>query len=338
MDRLVKKINSGERLSFDDARTFFEGMVLGQLSDSQVASSLIAMKFRRETVDEVAALAATLDRHKLRFEAPGNDTIDTCGTGGDGKSTVNVSTAVSVILASLGCSVVKHGNTAQSGVVGSADILSELGMDLAYGGTSPEEYFNRHRYVFMLAPRYHPALKGIGAVRKELKVPTIFNFVGPLINPADPAYQVIGISRKDRLEFIAQVIRKIGKSNITVYASKDGYDEVSSREPTECIHIGDGNDRRFSIDPSDFFEPFPMPVVRDRGEAKRLFLEGLSGTNEEVSNIFSLNTALALRTMNRCGMRDGFLLVKSHIAEGKAIVKLEELTGGSVSLKEAMQG
>ncbi len=338
MDRLVKKINSGERLGFDDALTFFEGMIQGRLSDSQVASSLIAMKFRRETVDEVAALASTLDRHKRRFEAPGGDTIDTCGTGGDGKSTVNISTAVSVILASLGCSVVKHGNTAQSGVVGSADILSDLGMDLTYAGTSPEEYFHRHRYVFMMAPRYHPVLKGIGPIRKELKVPTIFNFVGPLINPADPAYQVIGINRKDRLDFIAQVIRKIGKSNITVYASKDGYDEVSSQEPTECIHIGDGNDRRCSIDPSDFFKPFPMPEVRDRAEAKRLFIEGLSGKNEEVTNIFSLNAALALRTMHRCGMRDGFLLVKSHITEGKAMAKLEELTGGAVSFKEAMQG
>ncbi len=134
------------------------------------------------------------------------------------------------------------------------------------------------------------------------------------------------------------MIRKIGKSNITVYASKDGYDEVSSQEPTECIHIGDGNDRRFSIDPSDFFEPFPMPVIRDRDEAKRLFIEGLTGKNEGVSNIFSLNTALALRTMNRCGMRDGFLLVKSQLKAGKAMTKFEELAGCSVSFREEMQG
>jgi anthranilate phosphoribosyltransferase len=336
MEQLVKKVNSGERLSFDDARTLFEGMVQGMLSDSQIASSLIAIKFRRETVDEVAALAATLDCHKRRFEAAAGDTIDTCGTGGDGKSTVNISTAVSIILASLGCAVVKHGNTAQSGVVGSADILADLGLDLTYEGTSPEEFFIRHNYVFMLAPHYHPALKGIGKVRKELKVPTIFNFVGPLINPADPAYQVIGISRRDRLDFIAQVVHKIGKRNITIYSSRDGYDEVSSSDTTECIHIGEGNDRRFSIDPSDFFEPFPMPVVRDRNEAKQLFLDGLSGDNSRMSDIFSLNAALALRTMNRNGMRDGFKLVKRHIADGGAIRKLNELVSSSTTIKKVM--
>ncbi len=338
MEKLVKKVNSGDRLNFDDARSLFEGMIHGRLSDAQIASSLIAIKFRRETVDEVAALAATLDSHKRRFEAGPVESIDTCGTGGDGKSTVNISTAVSIILSSLGYSVVKHGNTAQSGVVGSADILSELGMDLAYTGTSPEEYFDRHNYVFMLAPHYHPALKGIGKVRRELKVPTIFNFVGPLINPADPTYQVIGINRRDRLDFIAQVIRKIGKQNITVYASRDGFDEVSSREATECINIGEGNERRFSIDPSDFFEPFPMPVVRDRIEAKQLFLEGLSGESERMSDIFSLNAALALRTMNRNGMRDAFQLVRRHIADGSVMNKLNDLVSSGNHLKAVMQG
>jgi anthranilate phosphoribosyltransferase len=331
MDTLVKKVNSGERLNFDEALHLFDGMVQGELSESQVASALIAIKFRRETVDEVAALAATLDHHKRKFISGSDDAIDTCGTGGDGKSTVNISTAVSIILSSIGCRVVKHGNTAQSGIVGSADILSELGMDLDYTDSTPEDYFNKHNYVFLLAPHYHPSLKKIGKVRKELKVPTIFNIVGPLINPADPRYQVIGISRRDRLDFIAQVIRKIGKQNVTVYSSRDGYDEVSSRDTTECIHVGDGNDRRFTIDPSDFFEPFSMPVVRDRDEAKKLFLEGLSGENEQMSDIFSLNTALALRTMNRCGMREGYIETKKHIASGSVMLKLDELVGNVIS-------
>lgn len=336
MDTLVKKVNSGERLSFDEGLRFFEGMVGGGMPDSQIASSLIAIKIRRETVDEVAALALTLDAHKRVFPSASTGTIDTCGTGGDGKSTVNVSTAVSIILSSLGYRVVKHGNTAQSGVVGSADILADLGMDLNYGGSSPEEFFTKHGYVFMLAPSYHPALKGIGRVRRELRVPTIFNFVGPLINPADPEYQVIGINRKDRLEFLAQVVRKIGRKNITLYTSKDGYDEVSSKDTTECIYIGDGNSRNFSIDPSDFFEPFPMPVVKDRGEAKKLFLEGISGADGRVADLFALNAALALRTMERCGMRDGYLAVKEHIASGAVVRKLQDLAGSGNSCQAAV--
>jgi len=336
MDTLVKKVNSGQRLSFDEATTLFEGMVQDKMSDSQIASALIAIKFRRETVDEVSALVATLDRHKRKFASGSGDAIDTCGTGGDGKSTVNISTAISIILSSMGCSVVKHGNTAQSGIVGSADILKELGMDLNYTDSSPEEYYKKHGYVFLLAPHYHPALKKIGAVRRELKVPTIFNFVGPLINPADPGYQVIGISRRDRLNFIAQVVRKIGKRNITLYSSRDGFDEVSSQDTTECIYIGEGNDRHFTIDPSDFFEPFSMPVVGDRNEAKKLLLEGLSGVNEQMSDIFSLNTALALRTMNRYGMKEGYIETKQHIASGNVMRKLDELIGTVTTHKAAV--
>jgi anthranilate phosphoribosyltransferase len=334
MERIVQKVNSGERLSFDQARDLFESMVRGSLAESQIASSLIAMKLRGETVDELAALAVTLNRHKRTFRPGIKGTVDTCGTGGDGKSTVNVSTAAGIILASLGCPVVKHGNTAQSGVVGSADILSDLGIDVN-DIAAPDEYFARHNFIFMLAPLYHPALKGIGKIRRELKVPTLFNLAGPLANPADPDHQIIGISRRGRLEFIASVLEKIGRTNVTVYSSRDGYDEVSSADTTECIHIGEGGSRRFSIDPSDFFEPFPMPVVHDREEARRLFLDGITGRNEAVANIFALNAALALRTMNRCGMREGFFEAREEIVSGRAARKLDGLAANGCAAQAA---
>ena len=325
MDRLIQKINSGERLEFDEAALFFEGMVGGRLTDSQTAGSLIALRLRQETDDEISALVSVLNRHKKTFSAGVPGTVDTCGTGGDGKSTVNVSTAVSIILASLGCPVVKHGNTAQSGAVGSADILSEFGMDLSYGGASPEEYFRRHNYVFMLAPLYHPALKDIGKIRRELKVPTIFNFVGPLVNPADPDYQVIGISRGDRLELIARVVRKIGKKNITVYSSRDGYDEVSSRGVTDCIQVLSGSLRRFTIDPSDFFSPFDMPVVADRKRARELFHEGLSGGSAELADIFALNAALALSTMDRGGLKECYAAAREQISSGNVLKQMNDM-------------
>jgi anthranilate phosphoribosyltransferase len=335
MDRIVQKVNSGERLSFDQARDLFESMVRGALAESQIASALIAIKLRGETADELAALAVTLNSHKRRFTPGVKGTVDTCGTGGDGKSTVNVSTAVSIILASLGCPVVKHGNTAQSGAVGSADILTDLGVDVN-GDAAPEDYFARHGFIFMLAPLYHPALKGIGKVRRELKVPTLFNLAGPLANPADPDFQIIGISRRDRLEFLAGVLERIGRTNVTVYSSRDGYDEVSSADATECIHIGEGGTRRFSIAPSDFFEPFPMPVVRDREDARRLFLDGLSGRDEDVARVFALNAALALRTMDRRGMRDGYNEALDQIRTGRAAQKLEELAADGHAARAAL--
>ncbi|OHD67771.1 MAG: anthranilate phosphoribosyltransferase [Spirochaetes bacterium RBG_16_49_21] len=327
MDQLIKKVNSGERLNFEEAERLFDSMVQGRLTEAQIASSLIALRFREETENELAALVTILNRYKRCFGCGSRNAIDTCGTGGDGKSTVNVSTAASIILASMGFPVVKHGNTAQSGAVGSADILQALGMDLAYSGSSPEEHFKKHNFVFMLAPHYHPSLKGIGKVRRELKVPTIFNLVGPLVNPADPEFQVIGINRHDRLEFIARTMITIGRSNIAVYSSRDGYDEVSSRDKTDCILIADGRTENFIIDPSDFFMPFDMPVVKSVDEAKKFFVEGLSGENEEITDIFSLNTALALKTMNKAQIKEGYGLVKNHIASGKAKKKLEEIIG-----------
>jgi anthranilate phosphoribosyltransferase len=325
MDRLVKKVNSGGTLAHDEAVLLFDSMVKGELTESQIASSLIAMKLRQETEDELAALVVTLNRHKRGFNSGATATIDTCGTGGDGKSTVNVSTAVSIILASMGFNVVKHGNSAQSGAVGSADILTSLGMDLEYTGTSAEEYFKKHNFVFMMAPHYHPGLKGIGKVRRELKVPTIFNLVGPLVNPADPDFQVIGINCRERLEFIARAVVKMGRENIAVYSSRDGFDEISSLDKTDCILIKNGGFDRFTIDPSEFFKPFGMPVVRSTGEAKNYFVQGLSGENGEIADIFSLNTALALKTMNKAEIREGYVIVKEHISSGKAKKKLEEI-------------
>ena len=329
MEQLVKKVNSGDRLNFSEAEHLFDSMVEGRLTESQIASSLIAMKFRRETEDELAALVTTLNRHKREFKTGSTNTIDTCGTGGDGKSTVNVSTAVSVILASMGFAVVKHGNSAQSGAVGSADIMAALGMDLEYTSLSPEEFFRKHNFVFMLAPHYHPSLKSIGKVRRELKVSTIFNLVGPLVNPADPDFQVIGINCRERLEFIARTIVQMGRKNIAVYSSRDGFDEISSKEKTDCILITDRGSDSFTVDPSEFFRPFEMPVVRSTEEAKELFLEGISGENEEIADIFSLNAALALVTMCRADLNRGFMMVKEHIASGMVTEKLAEIVGNS---------
>jgi len=328
MNEIIRRLNSGEKLSRGDAEKFFEGMIDGALTEAEVASTLMAIRHRGETPGELSALVTALDRRKRRFELPRAGTIDTCGTGGDGKSTVNISTAVSIILASMGYAVVKHGNSAQSGKVGSADILKDLGFDLEYGGSSPEGFFQKHGFVFLMAPHYHPSLRAIGKIRREIRVPTIFNFVGPLVNPADPVFQIIGISRLDRLEMLADAIMEMGRSGITVYSSEDGFDEVSSRRRTLCITVKNGAKDRFSIEPSDFFTPFDPPVVRDRDHARDLFLAGLSGRNGDLVNLLALNTALALYTMGESGLDDGFKRAREHIMNGGPGLKLEELLKG----------
>ncbi len=305
----------------------FEDMLQGKLSDIQIASLLLAMKYRGETPDELSALASILNRHKRKFDTGGKTCIDSCGTGGDGKSTVNISTAVSIILASMEHSVVKHGNAAQSGKVGSADILTELGFDYTYEGSSAEDFFTRNNYIFLMAPRYHPALKKISGIRKELKVPTIFNFVGPLVNPADPDFQVIGINSRERLELYAETLLAMGKNNITVYSSRDGFDEVSSSDKTECITVKNNSLKHFTLDPSDFFPTFAMPVVGDSSQARDYFISGISGTDNNMVNLFAINTALALHTMNGGDILDLFKQTKEQINSGAVMKKLSSLTG-----------
>lgn len=329
METLIRKTNSGTPLSFDEARTLFNAMLAGELTEAQIAATLIALRLRGERPQELAALVTAMNERKRRFLHRTHETIDTCGTGGDGKSTVNVSTAVGIILAALGYRVLKHGNSAQSGLVGSADILADLGFDLSYAGTTPEEFYQRHNFVFMMAPLYHPALKDIGKVRREIKIPTIFNFAGPLANPGDPDCQIIGIGAPDRLAFVAEALRELGRDHVTVYASEDGYDEISSADRTRCLTINGERMDEYFVNPGDFFTPCPMPVVASRHEARELFLAGLSGTNQSIADIFSLNTALAMHTMNGSTLDDGFARARGIIADGMAMAKLTAMTGAT---------
>ena len=325
MENIIRRVNSGERLEFNDAEQLFSAMVTGGCTESQIGSVLVSMRFRGETSDELAALVTTLNRHKKIFKHNLKGTVDTCGTGGDGKSTVNVSTAVGFILSSMGYSVVKHGNSAQTGKVGSADILKRLGINIETMRDQGEHYLDEHGFVFMFAPYFHPALAGIGKVRREIKVPTIFNFSGPLVNPADPDFQLIGIPSLARIDFITDVLIKIGKNNITVYSSQDGYDEVSSNGITSCVTVRDGAKHRFEIDPSKFFRPFAMPVVKDGDQAEKLFLDGIQGTNEDISKIFAINTALALNTMGVSNLEDGFAGAMDAMRSGKTMAKLNAI-------------
>jgi anthranilate phosphoribosyltransferase len=323
---ILKKINSGGDVGYEEALSLFDSMLSGGLTEAQIAAVLISIKFRGESIDYIAALVSIMLKHKKSFNIAVSGGIDTCGTGGDGKSTLNVSTAVSIILSSMGLPVVKHGNVAQSGVVGSADILSEMGMDLSYNGSSAENFFKKHGYVFMLAPNYHPALKNIGKVRREIAVPTIFNFVGPLVNPASPAFQIIGTGSDSAMKKIAGACGRIGRSGVIVYSSRDGYDEVSTNGITDCIFVNEGSITPFQIDPADFFRPFPMPVVKSRDEAIDLFARGLSGCDDRLTELLSINTALALFAAKGIDLKHGFDEAYGHIKKGLAAEKLNMIT------------
>ncbi len=339
LDDVLKKVNEGNILSPGEMELLMTNMLQGNLTDGQIGACLIAMKVRGETVEEVATAVRVLDNNKIKFEVKsGKPIVDTCGTGGDGKSTINISTAVSIILSAMGAKVVKHGNVAQSGKVGSANILEEFNIPLTMEKKEAEEYFNANDFIFLFAPAFHPTMKYVGKVRKELKVPTLFNFLGPLLNPANPDYQVIGFSRLDKLEFYADVINELGRKNIAVYTSHDGYDEISSNAPTDIYLINTDADfsefnpvevkkgiKKITIVPGDFFEPFEMPTVKSKEDAVEKFTAALKGTDKNYANLLAINAALILTLINNKSMKENFENVSETINSGKAYEKLSAL-------------
>ncbi len=325
MDNIVQKINNGNILSFDEVKKLFYAILKGEVSEAVMGSCLVAMKLRGETAEEIAAAATVLNEYKVTFPHKGSNTIDTCGTGGDGKSTLNVSTAVSLVLSAMGINVLKHGNVALSGKVGSADILEALGIPTKLDVGSSLSYFNEHDFIFLFAPHYHPAMKNVAKVRKDLKVSTIFNFLGPMINPGNPDYQAIGINRVDKLDIYAEAMLIQGRDNVMIYSSSDGYDEISSAAITHVKHLKNGRIETFEIDPADFFTPFPMPVVHSRDEATKIFIDAISGKDDNLAKLVAINTAACLYTMGACTLKEGFLKALNVINEGAVSAKIEEL-------------
>jgi len=323
---MVKKAGLGELLNFEETYKIFTQMMDGELSEAEIACVLIAMRLRGETPEEIAGAARAMNDKRLRFDA-GKPVYDTCGTGGSGKSTMNVSSAVAITISALGFPVVKHGNRAISGSVGSADIYELAGVPVDSEKEEMEKYFKENDFAFLFAPKYHPALKYAGSVRKKLGVPTIFNFLGPLANPADVAGQIIGISRRDKLEDLAEAMLMLGRDNVAVYSSLDGYDEVSSTAPTQMYHIKSGTLTKRYINPTDFFSPFAMPVVKDGDEALKYFYESIEGEGN-LQKLIALNAGVALEIFGGAeDVREGFEIAYKAIASGSVMEKYKSLRG-----------
>lgn len=323
---MLLKIGQGSDLSFSESKDLFNLMADEKLTDAEVGAVLMGLKVKGETAEEIYGAVSVLQKRKIKFEKGNVRAVDTCGTGGDGKSCMNVSTAVSIILAASGENVIKHGNRAMSGKTGSADILERFNVKLDKSTEENKEFFNEHHFAFLFAQNYHPILKPIGKIRKQLKIPTLFNLIGPLLNPAEPEIQIIGVGNSHYLERLADVALKLKRECIILYSSEDGYDEVSTECLTNCIEIKNSKLKKFQINPEDYFKPFPMPKVNTEDEAELMFLRALSNGDPKLTHLLSINSALAFKACGRVdSFRDGFELAKEIIVSGKAYKKLKSL-------------
>jgi anthranilate phosphoribosyltransferase len=324
---LLAKLVDGRVLSTDEARDFFAACLRGEPTPAQVAAAVTALRVRGETVDEIAAFATAMRDAARTLDHP-YDAIDTCGTGGDGQHTFNISTAAALVLAGAGLKVAKHGNRALSSKSGSSDVLAALGVNLAATPEQQRRALDHAGIAFLFAPHYHGAMRHVGPVRAEIGFRTIFNLLGPLSNPAGARRQVMGVYDPRLLEPLAEVLGRLGaKRAWTVHGQ--GLDELTTTGPTEVAEWKDGAVRRFTVAPAD--AGLPTATIDDlRGgdaeenaAALRALLDGAPGAYRDV---VLLNAAAALIVADRAAdLREGAALAASVIDDGRASQALARL-------------
>jgi len=247
----IDALASGRDLSQDDAAAVLSEIMAGGASEIQIAGFLIALRTKGETVDELAGLARTMRRLAAHVTVDRSDLVDTAGTGG-GQRTFNVSTTAALIAAGAGCTVAKHGNRSATGLSGSADVLEALGARIDLGPDAVARCIEDVGFGFMFAPTHHQATRYVMPVRKELAVRTIFNFLGPLTNPAGATRQLIGVSDAAFLDTVAGALARLGAERALVVSSEDGLDELSISAQTAVVEVTGDQTRRYTVSPEDF--------------------------------------------------------------------------------------
>jgi anthranilate phosphoribosyltransferase len=283
----IDRLASGEDLTADQAAEVLREVMEGNASAPQAAAFLVALRTKGETVGEIAGLARAMRELAVKVDA-GGDVVDTAGTGG-GRPTFNVSTTAAFIAAGAGCRVAKHGNRSATSQCGSADVLEALGASIELGPEAIAECVDAVGFGFMFAPRHHLAMRHVVPVRKELGVRTIFNFLGPLTNPAGATRQVIGVSDGRYLETIAAALGELGTESALVVSSADGLDEFSASGPTRVVELRDGRLASYEVTPEQFgLEPARDGAVGagtpdQNAEVLRRVLAGESGTERSLA-------------------------------------------------------
>jgi anthranilate phosphoribosyltransferase len=322
LDRLA----SGCDLSAEDSALVLEQIMSGNASEVESGAFLVALRTKGETIYELAGLAQTMRKLCVSVDAGRNDLLDTAGTGG-GRPTFNVSTTAALVASGYGCYVAKHGNRSATGQCGSADVLEALGARLDLDADAVSECINTVGFGFMFAPRHHLAVRHVVSVRKELAVRTVFNFLGPLTNPAGASRQVIGVSDPSKLDAIASACKELGTERALVVSSDDGLDEISASEPTRVVELREGKLAHFVLTPQDLgFDPVPAGSFQGglpdaNAEITRQILAGQPGPERTVCVI---NAAAAIYAAGAC----------SSIAEGVRCAEQAIDSGASQRLLE----
>jgi len=326
LTKAIDALSSGRSLSADDAAEVLGVIMAGEASEVQIAGFLIALRAKGETEDELAGLARTMRALAARVECGRDDLLDTAGTGG-GRPTFNVSTTAALIAAGAGCAVAKHGNRSATGLSGSADVLEALGARIDLGPDAVAECIRDAGFGFMFAPAHHQATRFVVPVRKELAVRTIFNFLGPLTNPAGARRQLIGVSDPAMLERIAGALARLGVDRALVVSSEDGLDEMSTSGATRVVEVQGDDVRAYTVQPGDVGLPTSPPEAVAGGTPQRnaattrAILDGDPGPERDLALI---NAGAAIYAAGRAGsIAAGVEVAARAVDDGSAAQALD---------------
>ena len=328
MTDFIKKLNSSESLSFEESKILFSNIMDGKYDEISIIKILEALSKKVETKDELAGGIFVM-RSKATIVKVPIDTIDTCGTGGDGQNSLNISTAAAIVLASAGTKVAKHGNRAVSSNCGSADVLEALKIKISLSPEEAERSIRKVNFAFMFAPNYHKAMKYVASARKKIAKRTIFNLIGPLSSPAQVKKQVVGVFHEKWMVPFAEALKKNNVEKAFIVNSEDGMDEISPFAKTKIIELNKGNIKNFIIDPIDFNitnkNKENLKGKNANYNAQKI-IDIYKGEENEFSDSVALNVAAGLIISNKeKNFIEAYKVAKQHLKSGKVFDHLQKI-------------
>lgn len=325
----IRRVVGGHDLPSDEAQRVALAFLNQEVTPAQIGALLVALRMKGESAEEILGFARAMRRHMLRIPPANNGVIDTCGTGGDGAGTFNISTVSAFVAAGAGCCVAKHGNRAVSGRCGSADLLEALGVPC---DMSPEQAAHSIRtagIAFLFAPRFHPCLRHAAGARREIGVRSILNIVGPLANPAGTKRQLIGVFDGRLTEPLARTLAQLGSTHSLVVHGHDGLDEISVSGPTRITELKDGSIHTSVIVPEQFgIDRAPLHGLcgRDTTANVALALSALDGRPGPARDVVALNAGAAIYVSGRAAtLEQGVDMALTSIDSGRARQKLDKM-------------
>ena len=330
MKQFIEKIKNKENLSFDESKAAFELLMEGKADDQEIFDFLSLLSVKGESSDEIAGGVYVLRNKSKRVNV--ENCVDTCGTGGDGMNTLNISTASALLLASIGVKIAKHGNKAVSSKCGSGDVLEALNIKIDLEPNDIETQINKNNFGFMFAPNYHSAMRFVGPTRKKIGKRTIFNMIGPLSNPALVKRQVVGVFDKKLIKIFANAFKNLDIKFAWIVNSEDGLDEISPYTKTNVIQLKDNKISEIIIDPKELnvnADKFENLVGDDAEFNANKMINIFKGEDNDFSKAVCLNAAAGLMVNEtHHNFADAYNNAREHILSNKVIKHLEKIQNG----------